>query len=98
VNDQPWSLPWPKPLSHYDSDGPRDGGPVAFQIAGVEFWVVGTNALAPTTLRTRYEVQCRTCDEVLHKATTGPTARIRGHLKEAHGFEGELRHAEHAPK
>jgi hypothetical protein len=87
-------LPWPKPISHYDSDGPRDGGPIVFQIAGVEFLVDGTDVIAANTGRTRYKVVCRKCDEILHKATTGASSYIESHMKAAHDFHRKLTHVE----
>ena len=90
-------LPWPKPISHYDSDGPRDGGPVEFNIAGQSFLVVkASDAIAPSTGRDRYKVVCRECDEILHEATTGATNYIESHLKSVHDFHRKLTHAETA--
>jgi hypothetical protein len=87
--------PWPKPISHYDSDGPRDGGPVEFNIAGNSFLVeIAAGALAPHTGRDRYKVVCRECDEILHEATTGATSYIETHLKKVHDFHRKLTHAE----
>jgi hypothetical protein len=88
-------VPWPKPISHYDSDGPRDGKPAEFNIGGVSFLVtVATGALAPSTGRDRYKVVCRECDEILHEATTGPTNYIESHLKKVHDFHRKLTYAE----
>jgi len=85
------AVPWPRPISHYDTDGPRDSGPpIEFEVGGVLFRVASTATLASTTLRTRFHVQCRTCTKTLHEATTGPTSYIKSHLREAHGFEGVL--------
>jgi hypothetical protein len=86
-------------MSAYDSDGPRDGNPVEFKIAGVWFSVSGTRVIACSTGRTRYLVRCLTCNETLHDATTGPTPRIRHHMEDQHGFAGALEHrqADSAP-
>lgn len=87
-------IPWPKAEGIYASDGPRhDAGPVDFEIAGVEFRVNPTSMEGIHSMRTRYHVQCRTCMKTLHEATTGPTSRIRDHLKHEHDFKGELEHA-----
>jgi hypothetical protein len=93
------TLPWPKPISTYDSDGPRHRGtPLDFDVAGVAFRVAPTAEVAITTGRTRFHVQCRTCLKTLHEATTGPSCRIRDHLKSEHGFEGELAYEEDGSK
>lgn len=86
--DDPWPFPWPKPISHYDSDGPRgepEDKPVEFAIGGVYFWVHPTGDKGCDTGRHRYEVRCANCTKVLHENTTGPSTRILGHLCEAHG-------------
>jgi len=87
------TLPWPEPISHYDSDGPRSlkvGERLDFEIAGNRFRIESTDALAPTTLRTRYRVTCLECAEVLHEATTGPKTYLRMHLRDEHGRRMEL--------
>jgi hypothetical protein len=77
-------LPWKQPISHYDSDGPRDE-PVEFTIEGITMRVdFGKGELAPTTLRDRYRVVCLTCDKVVHRATTGATVRCEQHFEFDH--------------
>lgn len=88
-------LPWPPPISHYDSNGPRDGGPVEFNIAGNSFLVVkADDKIAPDTGRDRYKVVCLECDEILHEGTTGPPSYISEHLKKVHDYHRKLTHAE----
>lgn len=88
-------LPWPQPISVYDSNGPRDGGPVEFNIAGASFLVVkADDSVAPDTGRDRYKVVCRDCDDILHKATTSPPSYIEAHLKKVHDYHRKLTHAE----
>lgn len=88
------TVPWPKPISHYDTDGPRDpdSPPVEFEVGGVKFRVASTSDLALSTMRTRFHVKCLTCNKTLHEATTGPTNQIEAHLKLDHGFVGKLEH------
>ncbi len=79
-------FPWPQPISHYDSDGPRNEA-VEFEVEGVKMRVdFGEGLLAPDTLRDRYRVLCLTCDEVIHRATTSATIRCEDHLKDSHGI------------
>lgn len=83
-----FNLPWEKPAgpnSHYSDDGPCIS--VTFKISDVRMRVGPTNLLAPSTLRTRFKVECLTCDEVVHRGTTGATVRVESHLKHVHGIE-----------
>lgn len=79
---------WPK-----EDDILRTSDRLSFELAGVRFYVEATDVVAPTTMRTRYRVVCEECAEILHRATTGPSSYIRGHLKSKHGLTGELHHA-----
>jgi len=87
VNHDPWPFPWPKPISHYDSDGPRGGPgdkPTQIDIGGVRFLVHPTGDEGCDTGRHRYKVQCLECTKILHENTTGPSTRILAHMREAH--------------
>lgn len=77
------TLPWKHPTSPYDNDGPSE--PVAFTVEGVQFKVTPTKEFGVHTFRTRYRVECLTCPELLHKATTSATVRVRDHLRYKHG-------------
>lgn len=93
-------LPWRKPISGYDSDGPR--GPecndiAEFDLDGVQFRVSVTPVMAPTTMRTRYCVECLDCSMVLHPATTGTSWHLRYHMQLRHcepGTECVFRYAD----
>lgn len=89
-------LPWPKAGSIYEDDGPaRD---VEFSLhdpmwsCEVDFRVQPTKETGIHTLRTRFRVECVSCQSLLHKATTSPTAVIRSHVKSGHAFIGDLVH------
>jgi hypothetical protein len=91
------TLPWPRPISHYDSDGPRSlqtGEHLDFELAGNRFRIEATNAIALNTMRTRYQVTCLECNEILHQATTGPRSYLREHLREEHGRRIAIGYAE----
>ena len=49
---------------------------------GHVFHVTATRHTGWNTGRRRYMVECLTCKEVLHEATTGPDQRIESHLRE----------------
>lgn len=83
-----YRLPWPKAKSHYGDDGPFLER-VEFDIKGVRMRVSLTRETGPHTLRSRYRVECVSCNELLHKATTSASARCRDHLKSKHGVEVE---------
>lgn len=86
-------LPWRKAQGVYDSDGPGHETVELF-MAGAHILVEPTNIIAPSTMRTRYRVYCHTCEFECHRATTGTTSHVVGHLKEKHGFAGEVKHQE----
>jgi hypothetical protein len=44
--------------------------------------ITATDKVGINSGRTRYRVECRTCDVVVHSATTGPEIRQRQHLEE----------------
>lgn len=84
-----WIYPWPKPISVYDSDGPREKPlsyePLDFELFGAKLRIQATRQSGIDSDRIRYQVACLTCDEVLHEATTGSSSRFNGHLEEKHG-------------
>lgn len=83
------AFPWTCPESIYGSDGPIDKDLVEFEVEGIKLRVENANVLAPNTLRDRYRVTCLTCDELIHRATTGATTRCEQHLEDAHGIKME---------
>lgn len=84
-----WIYPWPKPISMYDSDGPREKPlsyePLDFELFGAKLRITATREEGIDSGRIRYRVECLTCDKVLHENTTGPSSRFGGHLEEQHG-------------
>lgn len=82
VTDLTRKLPWPRPLSFYDSDGPHER--VEVQLEGARYEVAPTKEIGLNTGRIRYFVKCLTCDVVLHEATTGTSQRIAHHEHDAH--------------
>ena len=50
------------------------------------FVVTATEALGCDTGRRRYRVICRSCDVVVHPATTGPRQNMKFHLREVAEF------------
>lgn len=82
------ALPWEEPDSHYGDDGPHYAKEIEFVIAGARMRVSATDMIAPSTMRTRYKVECLTCEAVLHRGTTGATDRCTSHLKDDHGWAG----------
>ena len=85
------TLPWPDAKSPYANAGPDQD--MSFVVAGVTFSVYLTDKSGRDTGRRRYKVACVDCDCILHSETTGPSSHVEGHLKERHGFKGELQHA-----
>lgn len=81
------TFPWPSPLSHYDDDGPRSEEPCEFTMDGATMRVTATTKTGCDTGRTRFRVECLTCGEVIHPATTGSSSRCRQHLKDKHNLE-----------
>ena len=86
----PHGGPWYKARTPYDSDGPQHDD-VDFDVAGHHFRVSQTGETGINSGRRRYRVECLEC-RAFSKATTGPTANIRAHLRETHDFRGELQH------
>lgn len=82
-------LPWTRPKSIYESDGPLELMNLAF--GDIKIRIRPTKHFGPTTLRTRFHVMCITCDEIIHTATTGGGARIISHLKLIHSIESTYR-------
>ena len=80
MSDEELDLPWEKPASVYGDDGPAKE--VTFEIRGHRMRVAPCSALAPNTLRTRFHVECLSCDVLVHHATTGASRRVKDHLRE----------------
>lgn len=74
--------PWPEPASVYDGAGPSSS--IDFEQDGVRLRVAPTNEVGISTGRTRYRVECLTCDTIVHSATTGPGRLLDHHLDDAH--------------
>lgn len=72
-----WPFPWRKPISHYDTDGPKET--TGFEYGGRRFLVTPTGGTGIHTGRDRFRVDCLSCGELLHESTTGPSARVRNH-------------------
>ena len=90
-------LPWHKPQSNRDADGPLKKGPTVFEVGGVEFFirqsdhqVQGIHKGREIEGRPLYRIACVECDCLLHGDTTSPSRHVRGHLIESHSFKGEL--------
>jgi hypothetical protein len=77
------SLPWPEVPSVYLDDGPDEE--IEFEVLGVKFKVAPTRFRGCDTGRVRFYVECLTCKEVIHEATTGPRCLIESHM-EHHGW------------
>jgi hypothetical protein len=82
MTDKKHTYPWPEPQSVYDNSGPS--APTTFRMEGAWLQVTPTNKIGCDTGRTRYWVECLTCNEILHEATTGPKYYIEKHLSEKH--------------
>ena len=77
------NLPWPKPISIYDDDGPREA--IEFDLNGRRYAVAPTKEFGVNTMRTRFKVDCLTCGRTLHRATTGTSLYIADHERTVHG-------------
>lgn len=73
------NLPWKKSTSIYDDDGPAES--VEFEVEGHRFKVKPTELVGCDTFRRRYWVECLTCNEVLHEATTSATILVKQHIE-----------------
>ena len=60
----------------------REGQSRDYPDGGHHFRVTATAQLGVDTGRRRYRVECLSCGEVVHEATTGAHANIRFHLKD----------------
>lgn len=76
-----WSakMPWNKPRLHCDA-GPTER--VDFELQGHHFRVTPIDKRGVDTGRRRYLVECLTCEEEIHEATTGPAGMCRQHLED----------------
>lgn len=76
-------FPWKQPTSLYDTDGPAER--VVFKLFGAEMAVEpsgGPDAIH--TGRGRFKVECLTCKELIHEATTGTGVHCEAHLQTEH--------------
>jgi hypothetical protein len=74
--------PWAEPAGVRSDLGPAQL--ITFEVAGVTLQVVPTNKFGCDTRRRRYRVECLTCNELLHAATTSPRAYLDPHLNDVH--------------
>lgn len=68
------------PRSVYDDGWPGHHVP-EIEISGHLFAITPTTLIGGDSGRTRFRVECKTCGEMLHEATTGPRLRIASHLE-----------------
>lgn len=61
----------------------REGQSRDYAEGGHHFRVTATGKLGVDTGRRRYRVECLSCGEIVHEATTGAHANIRYHLRDA---------------
>ncbi|HSX22905.1 MAG TPA: hypothetical protein VLE97_09050 [Gaiellaceae bacterium] len=61
----------------------REGESRDYAEGGHHFRVTATARLGVDTGRRRYRVECLSCSEIVHEATTGAHANIRYHLRDA---------------
>lgn len=78
--DKEWRFPWKEPFGIYDTDGPD--GKAEFVLDGHKFLVSATGDDGVHTSRNRYRVECLTCGLMLHPNTTGPSSRVKSHLRD----------------
>lgn len=72
-----WPWPWDRPISHYDTNGPKK--PTRFKYEGVNYFVGYSGDSGITTGRDRFHVACLGCATVLHSNTTSPSNIIQAH-------------------
>lgn len=82
MSEMEWEFPWPRPSSHFDSDGPTQTTVV--HLPGADYSVEPTGDTGVDSGRDRFRVECLTCETVLHANTTGPSVRIRQHQRDRH--------------
>jgi hypothetical protein len=76
--DAAWTWPWRRPKGIYDSDGPKE--PTRVERDGHTFMIAANGDIGIDTGRDRFRVFCETCNELVHRGTTGPSAMAQGHL------------------
>lgn len=71
--------------SVFEDDMPelREGQSHDYAIDGHHLRVMTTGELGCDTGRRRYRVECLTCGEVVHEATTGAHANMKSHVRDA---------------
>jgi hypothetical protein len=67
-----------------DLPGMKPGDERTLTEDGHTFKITATDQLGCDTGRRRYRVDCVTCNEVVHEATTGPRWNVGFHVREAH--------------
>lgn len=72
-----WPWPWDKPVSHYDTNGPKKSTRVTYN--DVPYFVSPTGDSGIHTARDRFHVACLACKTVLHHNTTSPPSAIKSH-------------------
>jgi hypothetical protein len=70
-----------KSIFEDDIDGLRPGESRDYAIDGHHQRVTATGQVGCDTGRRRYRVECLTCDEVVHEATTGAHENMRRHVR-----------------
>lgn len=86
-------VPWSKPKSIYHDDGPPMDK-LEFTLHDVKFRVKRAGVRGIRTLRDRFQVDCLTCDMLVHEATTSATLNVKYHLFDAHSIDGDLEYTE----
>ena len=76
------TVPWTKPKTAYESDGPAE--PCTFTEQGATFCVTPTEEIGVNTGRMCYHIECLSCGEVLRKHSTRATFHVQEHLKRRH--------------
>jgi hypothetical protein len=72
------ALGWPVPATVYESNGE----PCTPTLRGHTFGVSATDKTGRDSGRRRWRVECKTCDVVLHEATTGAATQMAYHLND----------------
>ena len=62
-----------------------------FMLDGHQLRVTATSEVGCDSGRRRYRVECLTCNEVVHEATTGPRERLAFHLRDVVEKAGRTR-------
>jgi len=79
MTEPTYDFPWPDVTGIYSDAGPPEM--VEFLIEGHQLKVTPTSLIGCDTGRRRYKVECLSCEETIHKATTGPRSLCRYHVE-----------------